>query len=91
MSGAAPRRPPAPRGLAASLGAIRRPSQAHKPLPATPGKPGKPASYRPATFAPVRSTVSSVTRSPLAGHMPPLALSRGNPPRGGATRRTPDR
>jgi hypothetical protein len=91
VSEAAPRQALAPRGLAASLGTIPRASRAQKPLPATPGKPGKPASYRPATFAPVRSTVSSVPRTPLAGRMPPLALSRGNPPRGGATRRPPDR
>ena len=86
MTDAAPRRALAPRGLAASLGVIPRASEARKPLAPTPGKPARPATHRPATFAPVRSTVSSVTRTPLAGRMPPLALSRGNPPRGGATR-----
>lgn len=82
---------PAPRGLAAALGAIPRVSRAGKPLPPMPGKPGKPVTHPPATLAPVRSTVSSVPRTLLAGQMPPLPLSRGNPPRGGATRRPPDR
>jgi hypothetical protein len=75
-----------PRGLAAKLGTIPRVSRARRPLPPTPGKPGKPALHRPETHAPARSTVSSVSRKPLAGRLPPLALSRGNPPRGGAHR-----